>query len=186
MSRQFNNSDKYHRRESGLFVPDPGPLHTSGMSWRSLPGHSPCCEGGGAGPIECPGCPYDGAAPAVQLTFSEIVPLTGCDDCDDLNDTFILEFTNGGSTYCTWRYSIDPMICEIDQVILTVSIDGDERHIAPGFTRATFPRLTWRKTLTPVVRCGDIGPDEIIPFNARQNYGFCDGGGTNCLLTMLY
>lgn len=54
MIRAPDNPIGFRERNSGLFVPDAGPLYPQGMTQRYLPGHSPCCENGQSGPSTGP------------------------------------------------------------------------------------------------------------------------------------
>lgn len=79
--------------------------------------------------VGCGDCNHcSGTVPMeISVTFSGIANYTGCTTCDDLNDTFVLDFLwerQGSPLYCQWSYLIPSDSCGYERITATLQVSG--------------------------------------------------------------
>ena len=121
----------------------------------------PCCT--------CTRC--DGGHPQQFSILVSNVTNKGCEDCDDYNGTFVLDYAGTfPSGTCTWVYTFPETVCDADIYRLNVGwSDGEGKYFvevlsnAPGVNNILFRDFYEAKpecnafsdlSLTPIVRAG--------------------------------
>jgi len=174
MSRIIQQPKKTLLQFPGLWLPSsplPGAL---GFARR-------CCCGGGSDCLRC----ESGTAPQQIEVVITGVTNNFCSDCDDWNDTWILDFvTISADDLCRWEYIIDPTSCSatfIDGRILNVG--GNAQFIIAFRSPPTVLQGSWKSNVVgSPIDCSDLA---ALSFSA-QPIGFpCNEDSSTCVVTSL-
>jgi len=146
--------------------------------FRFAPCESGCCpdDDGGPGPGACD-CACANCSDTAPCCFE--VTISGmsndvCGHCEDLNKTYFLKQTEENG--CEWLCPYIHTLCDTDEILLTVYLDGSVYMI-----QVQFGRHVWRKDY------GEAKPDcctlqdEVLPH--KPSAGDCDSTGATCSIS---
>ena len=166
-AREYRDRFRFNplAKVAGMFVPKP---------LRMSPGYPCCCCNASKA---CMGCSNGYASESFQIVIAGIATISGgCNDCANLNNTYIVEYEFSIGGECYFGYYLPSSICNYNHLTFHIDPDLNEK-LSVWFSSSSF---IFRKT--GVVNCCEIKNLELPLYISSS---ICDLTNATCYITML-